>query len=41
MGTAAFERYWSDPPTLDGHVGELEIVYRSIIAESVQQPEHA
>ena len=37
MGAAAFERYWSDPPTLDRHVDELEIVYRSVIAESVRQ----
>lgn len=36
MGAAAFERYWSDPPTLDRHVDELELVYRSVIAESAR-----
>jgi len=41
MGAAAFERYWSDPPTLDRHVDELESVYRSVIAESARQDQHA
>jgi glycosyltransferase involved in cell wall biosynthesis len=36
MGAAAFARYWGDPPTLERHVDELEIVYRSVVAESVQ-----
>lgn len=34
MGTAAFDRYWSSPPTLQRHVDRLEAVYGQILSEA-------
>jgi glycosyltransferase involved in cell wall biosynthesis len=33
MGKAAFERYWSDPPTLESHIDDLEAVYRRVLRD--------
>jgi len=32
MGRQAYERYWADPQTLDAHVTNLCLVYRTILA---------
>jgi glycosyltransferase involved in cell wall biosynthesis len=34
MGQAAYERFWSEPPTLQRHVCELEGVYRQVLADA-------
>jgi len=41
MGAAAFERFWSDPPTLAQHANELETVYREVASNYIAQPQHA
>jgi glycosyltransferase involved in cell wall biosynthesis len=34
MGKAAFENYWREPPTLQRHVSELELVYARVLADT-------
>jgi glycosyltransferase involved in cell wall biosynthesis len=41
MGAAAYEHYWSDPPTLERHVDALEGVYRSVIAQRATLAGHS
>ncbi len=34
LGKAAFDRYWQEPPTLQRHVRELELVYDQVLADA-------
>lgn len=34
MSTAIYERFWSDPPSTEGHVDELVKVYEGLVARS-------
>jgi glycosyltransferase involved in cell wall biosynthesis len=36
MGQAAYDRFWSNPSTLDDHAMRLEEVYRKVIASKNQ-----
>jgi glycosyltransferase involved in cell wall biosynthesis len=36
MGRAAYEQFWSSPPTLDRHARDLEAVYESILTRAAQ-----
>jgi glycosyltransferase involved in cell wall biosynthesis len=33
MGQAAYDAYWAAPPTIERHVGQLELCYRDILAK--------
>lgn len=38
MGRAAYDKFWSNPPTLDRHVIELEKVYHQVLADKITSP---
>jgi len=31
MGNEAYNRYWSDPPTMDAHLDAIEAVYEKVL----------
>lgn len=35
MGQAAYDRFWADPPTLNRHVGALELVYHRVLSDRI------
>lgn len=35
MGKVAFDRFWSDPPTLESHVDHLEDIYRKVLESQI------
>ncbi len=38
LGSAAFRRYWADPPTLQKHVNRLEELYRDVLGPATEKP---